>query len=181
MNTIKYFIGIVPPEEIYQKVLDIQKQFGDNRLEPHITLRPPVTPVDPTGWIHAVEAVCQGCSPFNVALPASGKFGNRVLFIDVRSSQLTDLHEGVTKAIKQFEPVDPGQQQNQSFTAHLTLGRSWCGFSPQDFAAMKKLADEYLAEEPVAFEVNFVRVYHKPSQQGRYQALLDIPLAGPLP
>lgn len=37
---MKYFIGIVPPEAVYHKLLDIQRQHGDNRLEPHITLRP---------------------------------------------------------------------------------------------------------------------------------------------
>lgn len=40
---MKFFIGIVPSEDIYNAVADIQKRFGDNRLEPHITLRPPVT------------------------------------------------------------------------------------------------------------------------------------------
>lgn len=48
---MKYFLGIVPPEDIYQKLLAIQTQYGDNRLEPHITLRPPVTPGDDEEWL----------------------------------------------------------------------------------------------------------------------------------
>jgi len=179
MNTIKYFIGIVPPEEIYQKVQDIQKPYGDNRLEPHITIRPPVTPTDPAAWTHAVEGACQSFAPFTIALPTTGKFGNRVLFIDVQSSPLPGLYEAITKSIRPFEPVDPRQQQNQPYTPHLTLGRAWCGFTPAGFAAMKNLAEDFLSGDPVAFEVNFVRIYHKPSHHGRYMRWIDIPLVGP--
>ena len=177
LNSIKYFIGIVPPEDIYQTVLNIQNQFGDNRLEPHITLRPPVTVIDETSWINTIEIVCSAFSPIQISLPATGNFGNRVLFIDVKSKTLASLHDSITEAIKPFEQAESKQQESRSFNPHLTLGRAWCGFTRQDFASMKILATEYLSKEPIAFEAGFVRVYHKPSSQGKYQTLVDIPLS----
>lgn len=173
---MKYFIGIVPPEEIYKTVLAIQNQFGDNRLEPHITVRAPVTVTDESGWIKAIEDVCSSFPPLDLSLPQTGNFGSGVLFIDVRSKQLELLHELLKKAIKPFEQDESNHVENRTFNPHLTLGRLWCGFTKQDFAAMKILAEEYLSMEPRVFTVDFVRLYHKPSSQGRYQTLLDVRL-----
>lgn len=173
---MKCFIGIVPPEDIYQTVLNIQKQFGDNRLEPHITLCAPVTVTDETAWISAIENVCRSFPPIHISLPATGTFGNRVLFIDVHSTALATLHDVMTEAIKPFEQAGNRQLESQTFTPHLTLCRSWCGFTRQDFAAMKTLAGEYLSREPVVFDAGFIRVYHKPSNHGRYETLKDVPL-----
>ncbi|WP_297819286.1 2'-5' RNA ligase family protein [Segetibacter sp.] len=174
---MKYFIGVVPPGNIYETVLNIQKQFGDNRLEPHITLRPPVTVSDEIAWIAAIEKVCNSFRPFPICLPDTGNFGNRVLFIDVQSTHLTNLHKELITAIQPFEEGDARQQpqQHESFHPHLTLGRGWCGFTREDFAAMKILAHEYLAKEPVAFEAKFLRVYNKPSGKGRYEKMKDVP------
>ncbi len=171
---MKRFIGIVPDEDIYNTVLNIQRQFGDNRLEPHITVRPPVTVLDEVSWNETIENVCATFSPFTVSLPRTGFFGNRVLFIEGVSKELTDLHYTLKKAIKPFEQQDLKSQGNDRFHAHLTLGRLWCGFTKQDFAQMKLLADDYLAQDPVSFTVSSVRIYHKPSGNGRYEPLRDI-------
>lgn len=69
---MKLFIGIVPSEDIYTTVAGIQNRFGDNRLEPHITVRPPVTVIDEANWIKAIEHVCFRLSPFEVELPSTG-------------------------------------------------------------------------------------------------------------
>ncbi len=52
---MQYFVGIVPPGEISDKIIQIQRQHGDNRLEPHITLRPPVKPIDVPAWLRVIE------------------------------------------------------------------------------------------------------------------------------
>lgn len=68
---MKYFIGVVPDNEIYDTVSDVQKKFGDNRLEPHITIRPPVTVIEQTQWIEAIEIICTDFSPIQIQLPAT--------------------------------------------------------------------------------------------------------------
>lgn len=170
----KYFIGIVPPDDIYQAVLHIQEQFGDNRLEPHITVRAPVNVANETAWLQAIENVCSSFSPVYIELPATGHFGNRVLFIAVKSERLGIMHDAMIQAIETFEQPDQNQQEHESFHPHLTLGRAWCGFTRQDFAAMKTMADEYLRNEPVAFVAKSVRIYHKPASEKRYEALKDV-------
>ncbi|GEO07974.1 2'-5' RNA ligase family protein [Segetibacter aerophilus] len=175
---MKHFIGLVPPDDICETVVNIQKQFGDNRLEPHITLQPPVTVLNETAWLDAIENTCNSFQPFPISLPGTGNFGTRVLFISVQSAPLTTLHSALIPAIQPYEQADNRQQQNQSFHPHLTLGRGWCGFTRQDFAAMKILADEYLTKEPVAFEATFLRIYFKRSGQGRYEKMKDVYFKG---
>jgi len=173
---MKFFIGIVPPEDIYSAVVNIQNKFGDNRLEPHITLRPPVTVTQQDQWITAIEKVCATLSPVKINLPGTGHFGNRVLFIEVVSEELTGLHNAVVKAIKPFEQIDAKSNGNENYRPHLTLARKWCGFTKHDFVDMKVLADEFLSGQQVCFTANSVRIYHKPLPGGRYEPLKDVSL-----
>ncbi|WP_157580839.1 2'-5' RNA ligase family protein [Segetibacter koreensis] len=175
---MKYFIGIVPPEDIYTTVVSIQKKFGDNRLEPHITLRAPVTVIEETKWIEAIEHICANFSPFEIKLPTTGNFGKRVLFIDVSSNGLKELYNALMPAIELFEQPEINKKENTNYHPHLTLGRSWCGFSKQDFIQMKELANEFLSQKKISFIAHSVRVYHKPSASGRYEAKKDIALSG---
>jgi 2'-5' RNA ligase len=169
---MKYFIGIVPPQEIYKEVLDIQQQHGDNRLEPHITLRPPVTPVAVAKWIQVVEQVCASLKPFEVTLPGTGTFGKRVLFISVASNALNKLYDALVPALETYEPA--GEKEARGFHPHMTLGRAWCGFSPEDFKSMQVLAEKFLADN-ILFSATGVRIYYKPDPHGRYQTYKDVP------
>jgi 2'-5' RNA ligase len=172
---MKYFVGIVPPQGIYNTLLNIQEQYGDNRLEPHITLRPPVNPTDDLGWLKHIEAVAAATQPFNVHLPGTGNFGKRVMFVRVESPAMEVLQATLTATIKEFEPPEI-KKDFEGFHPHLTLARAWCGFSPEDFKNMRKLADEYLHNKEINFQVSHLRVYHKPDPHGRYQTYKDFSL-----
>jgi 2'-5' RNA ligase len=177
---MKYFIGIVPPEDIYETIENIQKQYGDNRLEPHITVRPPVTLLDQSAWLRAIEQVCASFAPITISLPWTGNFGKRVLFIDVVSPSLHALHADLISAIEPFEVADNKLYVDDSFHPHLTLGRAWCGFSQDDFAAIRKLADSYLSASPIMFKAAFLRVYKKAAHVKRYETVADVPLQLPI-
>ena len=175
---MRVFTGIVPPEEIYNKIVDIQSGFGDNRLEPHVTITPPATVIDSEGWLKSIEAVCNSFAPFEVLLPATGQFGKRVLFIDIDSKGLQKI-EGILKTtLTPFEKDNKEEEMNRKYNPHMTLGRKWCGFSKEDFVQMKILAEEFLKADTRSFTVSFIRAYHKPSPGGRYEKLQDFPLLG---
>lgn len=177
---MKYFIGIVPPEAVYHKLLDIQRQHGDNRLEPHITLRPPVIPSSEQDWLKVVEQQAAAVKPFDVWLPGTGSFGKRVMFVRVESAGLLKLHEELIPALMAFEPVMHKKEISDGFHPHLTLGRAWCGFTADDFASMKRMAEAYLFEQDVRFKAAAIRIYYKPDPHGRYQTYKDVPLMGDL-
>lgn len=174
---MKYFVGIVPPEEIYLKLLDIQVQHGDNRLEPHITLRPPVTPLDEQAWLRVIEEQAALTPAFDIGLPGTGTFGKRVIFVRVESEGLIALHDIVVSRLKKFEPAANRRDSFDAFHPHLTLGRAWCGFTAADFESMKLMAEHYLMGKTVRFRVSALRIYYKPDPHGRYQTYKDVPLA----
>jgi 2'-5' RNA ligase len=177
-NGMKFFAGIVPPEDIYHRLLQIQKQFGDNRLEPHITLRPPVSPLNDDAWMKTISEIAATIKPFTIHLTQTDYFGKRVLFVSVDSEELVKLHHLLIPALKIFEPKE-ANKGSESFHPHLTLGRTWCGFTEDDFRNMQQLANTYLSAGNVSFEVKYIRIYHKPEHQGRYQLYKDLPLGTP--
>jgi 2'-5' RNA ligase len=172
---MKYFIGIVPPDHISRELIQIQKQFGDNRLEPHITLRPPVSPVQEEAWLDVIAKAASRINPFHIKLSGVGQFGDRVLYVQVHAPGLQNLYDLLIPGLKEFEET-AGAQKQETYHPHLTLGRTWCGFSSEDFTGMSKLATEYLAAGKVSFVAQDVRVYYKPSHQVRYQRFRDVPL-----
>jgi 2'-5' RNA ligase len=172
---MKYFIGIVPPEHIREKLTQIQQQFGDNRLEPHITVRPPVSPVNEEDWLDVISSAASRIDPFAIELSGIDRFGTRVLYVRVHAPAITDLYDLLIPQLKEFEPHTI-QEKQESFHPHLTLGRTWCGFSQEDFSAMSKLATEYLTSQEIFFVASHIRVYYKPSQQGRYERFRDVRL-----
>ena len=178
---MKYFIGIVPPKAIYQKLLDIQTQHGDNRLEPHITLCPPVSPLFEEDWLKVVEQQAATIRPFAVSLPGTGTFGKRVLFVQVESAGLLKLHAELIPKLKALEPLQQEKESLAHFHPHLTLGRAWCGFTADDFSSMSSMAESYLFEDDIRFEAEALRIYYKPDPHGRYQTYKDVPFWSNLP
>ena len=172
---MKYFIGIVPPKEIYDTLLHIQTQFGDNRVEPHITLRPPVKPQQTEEWLSTIDTVAATIKPFTIALPGTGYFGKRVLYVSVAANDLIELYKELIPALWTFEDKKDRADLNH-FHPHLTLGRNWCGFTADDFKQMQHLADSYLTANSISFNVTHIRIYQKPENGGRWQCYKDVPL-----
>lgn len=77
--------------------------------------------------------------------------------------------------LKIFEAAETGPAKVDSFHPHLTLGRSWCGFTPADFDRMKILIQAYLAGGGIRFEAQALRIYYKPDPHARYQTYKDVP------
>ncbi|MBS7563210.1 2'-5' RNA ligase family protein [Mucilaginibacter sp. Bleaf8] len=172
---MKFFAGIIPPQDIADSILAIQRPYGDNRLEPHITLRPPVTPADTNKWLSAVTNIAANYQPFQIQLSGTGRFGKGVLFISIESAPLHELHTALVPALELFEPTSTAHKFEQ-YHPHMTLGRAWCGFTPDAFRQMQALADDYMASGSITFEATHIRIYQKPDDQGRFQPYRDIPL-----
>lgn len=172
---MKFFVGLVPPEDIYQRLQGIQKRYGDNRLEPHITIRPPVTVLDEKEWIGKIVSTASSFEPFPVALPGTGNFGQRVLYVQVVADVLKSFYKVLVPQLEPFERHEPNRLTGD-YHPHLTLGRTWCGFTVEDFANMKQLSDTYLLDNNISFMATAIRIYHKSGHQGRYQVYRDIGL-----
>lgn len=165
------FIGIVPPPNLSEAIRHIQLQYGDNRTEPHITLRPPMMIAENEKWLNAIREIASSFPPLTITLPCTGMFGTRVLFIEVEGSDLYKLEKALVPVIKPFEK--DSSYTDQPYHAHLTLGRLNVGFTTKALQDMRQLADDML-KEPVEFIAGFIRIYFKPSIAERYRMLEDI-------
>jgi 2'-5' RNA ligase len=172
---MKFFVGLVPPQDIYNHLQAIQKRYGDNRLEPHITIRPPITVVDEAEWIGKIVSTAASFEPFPITLPGTGNFGKRVLYVQVVAEALQSFYHALVPQLAPFERSESNKVTGD-YHPHLTLGRTWCGFTAEDFANMKHLADDYLRDRNISFMATAIRIYHKPDHHGRYQTFRDVDL-----
>lgn len=172
----EYFIGIVPPKEIYNQILGIQQQYGNNKAEPHITIKAQGGLTQDRGWIGEVSKVAKAFSPFPVKLTQTGTFGSDVLFFAVESPLLVKLHHQLIQRLRTPQALLTQYFEKESYTPHLTLGQASHGYSKDDLATMRKLADSLLTNGAVEFKVSYLRVYQRLIEAGDYHKFKDIKL-----
>ena len=169
---MQFFIAIIPPKGIKQQIEDIQKKFGDNCVEPHITVKAQGGLSDDKLWIGKVKKGIAGFRPFKVVLGRAKTFENKVLYISVKSEEIVRLHNEIVSAINPPGYLKKEHFEDKFYTPHLTLGMLDTGFQRSDFPEMAKLADALFAEEKVHFTAEFIRLFS--IQDGKCQELEDI-------
>ena len=175
---MKYFIGIVPPDNYRSTLSQFRKQWPDNWIdeivEPHITLKAQGGLTPDESWLEDVRQACRKIEPFEVAIGNTAFFGEDVLYLQVESSELKKLHERLVGAIKPSDEMIAQYFELDQFIPHLTLAKTSYGLSVQQLKEMSQLASEELGT--CRFEVNFIRVYQE-NGTGVYRKYMDIPLS----
>lgn len=153
----KYFIGIVPPVDIYNAVSAIQDCFLANKgVEPHITLKAQSGLTLDELWIDDLRHVLNNINSFEVCVRGTAYFGNEVLYIDVYSEKLIALHNKIYDVIQPSLDDKKKYFESDYYVPHITVGKT---------SYLSKLSNEKLSlnelhqmEEMVdikSFETNF--------------------------
>ncbi|MCA1063737.1 2'-5' RNA ligase family protein [Rossellomorea sp. AcN35-11] len=175
---MKYFIGIVPPEEYKIKVVEFRDKWKNNSIsdvvEPHITLKAQGGLTTDEKWLSIVKEVCYKTKPFLISLAKPMFFGEEILYLSTSSKELQTLHEIIVREIDPPNELIEKYFELDNFVPHMTLGKTTYGLTKQELINMARLAVKELVPLP-AFEVSFVRVY-KESDPNRYIKYVDIPL-----
>jgi len=177
---MSYFLGIVPPLEVQQQIVELQQHWTRNRLpkhvEPHVTVKPPTGLGDDRKWLDGARDVCSAIRGFSVTLGLPAFFGERVVYLSVHSTELHTLHAALVDGMGTDVVVSPGRDhEGDNYTPHLTLGMASFGMRHEEMMLLAERATESLL--PISpFNVQFVRVFHKPGKGERYQTLLDLSL-----
>ncbi len=175
---MQFFIGIVPPEEYKQKVIEFQHKWINNTItdvvEPHITLKAQGGLTEDKKWLNNVKNICCTTEPFQISLGEPMFFGEDILYISARSHELHGLHRRIVGEIAPSRHLIKKYFELEDFVPHMTLGKTTYGLTKQELIEMSKLAEEELSPFP-AFDVNFIRVYQE-IEQNKYRKLEDIPL-----
>ena len=154
-----YGIAIVPPEELCCRIKDIQDRFGNNGIEPHITLKAQGGLGENIKWLENVKLIAKQTSPFKVVLGNVRKFGNEVLYISIDSPGLVTLHNRIIDELNLSPEIIERYFESELFIPHLTLARTQAGYKQDDFPKIRELAEQMLQGSYTSFEVEFMRVY----------------------
>lgn len=172
-----YFIGIVPPEEYMERIVNFQRKWmGHLSAEPHITLKAQGGLTPDKKWIDKVEKVCEKVKPFRMSLGKPMYFGNNILYLSVNSHGLYKLHQTIVRELSPSDDLIKQYFERDDFVPHLTLGKEQYGVSKHELKDMEKSTGKELTPYP-DFEVKFIRIYERNIDRQRYDRYLDLPLS----
>ncbi|MDP5275687.1 2'-5' RNA ligase family protein [Chengkuizengella axinellae] len=172
---MKYFIGIVPPENIKNELIHFQEQWGSKmNIEPHITVKAQGGLTSDGNWLHDIKRVCGDFPSFDLTLREPALFGQSVLYLRVDSNKVHKLHKSLVKAISPSEEMIIQYFELEAYIPHLTIGLTEWGLSEKELSNMKHKAVEQIKLDQT-FAVTYVRIY-KQDDSNTYDKLIDIPL-----
>ncbi|MFD1674312.1 2'-5' RNA ligase family protein [Alicyclobacillus fodiniaquatilis] len=176
---MQFFIGIVPPHDYKQKIIEFQKKWVNNNMwkivEPHITVKAQGGLGTDLAWLDSIKQVCASFPKFPVSLGQPETFDVAVAYLSVHSDQLRDFHEKLVSAVSPPPEIMKRYMEMDRFIPHLTLGQTHWGLNSEEIVDMKVSALMELAPFPT-FTVDFVRVYRQ-IEKDNYTAYEDIELA----
>jgi len=138
-----FFIAIIPPHELAEKVTAIKSRFADRfasskalRLMPHITLKPPfeLSGSQADAIIDWFENVNLGISPFEISLDGFGAFERKhpVIFIKPDfSEELNLLRQNLIEQLSR-DFVKAANREDDYFHPHVTV--AYRDLTAQNFA-----------------------------------------------
>jgi 2'-5' RNA ligase len=176
---VRYFIGIVPPDDYKKRIERFRNRWASNRTgevaEPHITVKAQGGLTEDLAWLDRVREVCASFPRFQLSLGEPETYGEAVAYLDVRSDEIHELHRRLLNAVSPPPELIRLHYEGELYDPHLTLGQTHWGMSGPEIMEMKREARTALAPWPV-FPVAFVRVY-KEIEPDKYVPFEDIPLA----
>lgn len=151
----RYFIAIIPPEQVYSEALQLKHYFNDRYYSkaalnspPHITLHMPFVWKEnkEAELITCLEAFAKSQRSFEVRLNNYSAFEPRVIFIDVMKDERLAL---LQKQLKRFCKVElnlfNADYKEFAFHPHITLAfrdlkkaefyKAWEEFKEKKFEA----------------------------------------------
>jgi len=179
---MKYFLAIIPPNQINRKIIKFQKGFSFEEraflVEPHITVKSPNGLPEHKRWLYNTEKIIRSFPPFDIQLKEIGYFNDSIVFIKPCDSKvLENLHRSLV------ETIDPSPKsikeffEYEDFVPHLTLGRTSWGISEGQLDVLKNMASVYLLPLP-SFKVKVISLFEHTENDKSCRKVIDIPLLG---
>jgi len=171
---MQYFIGIVPPKEIQDKITNFQKHFLNKKVvEPHITIKAQSGLTEDKVWLEKVENYLKRQTSFKVEFKDLSQFGDDVLFFQVLSNEIEKIHNDLIDIVNPSKELRKKYFENQKYTPHLTLAETRWGINTDELVSIKIKAEQELNNLP-SFNVDFARVYVKSEPNTQYEKMMDI-------
>jgi 2'-5' RNA ligase len=126
-----YFLAIVPPQEIQDRITQLKHEVADKfgsqhalNASPHITLHMPFKWKDKKKdqLMNVLERINEKVTPFEIELKDFGFFEPRVVFVNVvENESLNQLQKFVTSICKKELKLDNANYKDRPFHPHATI------------------------------------------------------------
>lgn len=142
--TYAYGVVILPPPDLYQKVLSIRKRHPllQSTAPPHITVKSPFY-FRYTGAtvVEQLEDICARFVPFEIEINGTGTFRQRVIYARVEGDpELYDLHHALVEGLTGYVEPLTERWDGEGFRPHLTLADK---LDPEDVEPARKLLSDF--------------------------------------
>jgi 2'-5' RNA ligase len=159
-----YFIAILPPPELAEKVQAIKKEFVEKydskeayRRPAHFTLQAPfeMPEADEEAIIPPLLSFAKHQQAFTVRLADFNHFRDDVIFIDVEDpSEMKSLHQNLISFLQNELDFTDGMIKDKNFRPHMTVAyrdlstkqfhQAWAAFSSRSFDSFFKVNSFFL-------------------------------------
>lgn len=163
---MKYFIGVQVPKEFKNRIEIIRAKFKFFSTEPHITLISPNLLLNDDLFIKDLIRTCKEFGKINIKLESLDNFNNKVLYINVVSPKLIELHYKIHQNLNL-------EKDTNKFVPHLTIAKHRHN-RPINIDRIKTYAD--LTLHPYEYNVKSIVVYQQPKEKAIYIPYMKIPL-----
>lgn len=130
-NTRLYFVALVPPSEIYDRVLALKEEVADKfhskaalKSPPHITLHMPFRYNEQKEERIAglLRAYAKSRQPLQIRQAGFGAFSPRVIYIQVEKTiALDELRTGLVRAMRRELKLLNADYRDHAFHPHMTI------------------------------------------------------------
>lgn len=154
-NSKLYFIAVIPPKEVSDRVQEIKYFFRDtyNAVAPlkspaHITLQPPfsILETNESDYVERLAGFKFDKGKFEVTLKNFAAFAPRTIYIDVvTNGSLLELQKDLSYFLIEKSLITSDQVDRRPYKAHVTVANkdlkrhdfktAWESFKPKSFEA----------------------------------------------
>ncbi|MEM6642194.1 MAG: 2'-5' RNA ligase family protein [Bacteroidota bacterium] len=129
---LRYFIAIIPPIAIQEKITSLKNQISDHygsshalKSPPHITLQMPfrLSEKKKALLFELLNYFNTGLKPFRIALRDFGFFEPRVIYVAVEANQeLNRLQKSVAEQCRKQLLISNSTYKERPYHPHITIG-----------------------------------------------------------
>jgi 2'-5' RNA ligase len=141
MTEHRFFIALLPPDEIQKRVNEVKQHFADVyqsrkafKSPPHITLQAPFQWEDENVLVleNALAEFAQNRGSVPIALSGFGAFQPRVIFVKpLKTPELMKIQEDLSRYLAQTLSMVDEKSKYRSFSPHITV--AFQDLKPQNF------------------------------------------------
>lgn len=120
-----YFIGIVPSENIYTELTNLQEKYMNKiGVEPHVTLKAQSQLNESQERLNQIHNIISKTKQFYITPKTIKFFGEQVLYLSLQSPELIKLHNQLVDILKVPIALKEHYFEGELFVPHITIGKT---------------------------------------------------------